>query len=139
MNCTLHRTTEGNAIGELVCNALGDECSIEFRGLDLNDVELDARVTSDLGDHLAKLVCLGTFTTNHDARAGSVNVDAELVTGAFDLDSADCRSLETLHHRIANLPVLGEVLLVITIAEPAALPIGAYAEAEAIRVDLLTH
>ena len=95
---TLHRPAERNAICKLICHALCHESCVELGGLDLNDVELDPRIAGDLGDHLAKFVSLSTFTTNHDARTGGVNIDAELVTGALDLDAADGCGLETLHN-----------------------------------------
>ena len=92
-----------------------------------------------LGDQRAQLVGLGAAAADHDAGAGGVDVDADLVAGALDLDPADRRRLELAHDRLADLPVLGEVLLVLALAEPAALPVGGDAEAEAVGVDLLTH
>ena len=97
LHCALHRPAERYAICELVCHALSHESCVELRGLDLNDVELNARIAGDLGDHLAKFVSLSTFTTNHDAGTGGVNIDAEFVTCALDLDAADGCGLETLH------------------------------------------
>jgi len=68
-----------------------------------------------------------------------VHVDAELVTGALDLDAADGGVLERGHEVLADLPVLGEVVLVLALAEPAALPVGGDTQTEAVRIDLLTH
>ena len=91
------------------------------------------------GDQRAQLVGLDATATDHDARAGGVDVDADLVARALDLDPADRRRLELLHDRLADLPVLGQVLLVLALAEPAALPVGDDAEAEPVGVDLLAH
>ena len=136
---TLHRPPEGDAVGELVGDTLGDQRGVELRRLDLHDVELDLVVAGDLGEPGAELVGLGAPTTDHDARAGGVDVDAELVTGALDLDAADRRIGQQTHDVVADLPVLGEVLLVVAIAEPAALPLGGDTEAEAVGVDFLAH
>ncbi len=112
---TLHGTTERDAVDQLIGDTLGDQCGVEFRRLDLHDVELDLLVAGDLGDHLAQLVGLCTTTTDHDARTGGVDVDAELVAGALDLDAADRGGFEQFHDRVTDLPVLGEVLLVVTL------------------------
>ena len=82
---------------------------------------------------------LGAAATDHDARTGGVNVDADLVAGALDLDTADSSRLELGHQRTTDLPVLGEVVLVLALAEPAALPVGGDTQPEAVRIDLLTQ
>ena len=74
-----------------------------------------------------------------DAGAGRVDVDADLVAGALDLDAADGGGLQLGHQGLADLPVLGEVVLVLALAEPAALPIGGDTETEPVRIDFLTH
>ncbi len=83
---TLHRPAEGDAAGELVGDALGDQRGVELGLLDLLDVELDLGVAGDLGEPGAEAVGLGATATDDDARAGGVDVDAEAVTGALDLD-----------------------------------------------------
>ena len=87
----LHGPTEGDAVDELVGNALSDQGGVEFRVLDLDDVELDLGITGDLGDELAEFVGLGAAATDDDAGASGVHVDTELVTSALDLDTADRR------------------------------------------------
>src|SRR6056297_2772845 len=135
----LHGPAEGDAVDELVGHTLGDQRCVEFGVLDLDDVELDLWVAGDLGDQLTDLVGLGAATSDHDARTGRVHVDTQLVTGALDLDATDRRRLETLHDLLADGPVLGEVVLVLTLGEPARLPVGGHSQAEAVRIDLLTH
>src|SRR5262249_1657648 len=130
---------EGDAVLQLVGDALRDEGGVELGSLDLDDVQLHLVVAGDLGEPGAQLVGLGATATDHDARTGGVDVDAELVTGALDLDAADRRVGEEPHDVLADLPVLRQVVLVLAVAEPAALPVGGDAQAEAVRVDLLTH
>src|SRR3954447_12590398 len=133
----LHGPAEGDAVGQLVGHTLGDQGGIELGVLDLDDVELDLWVAGDLGDQRAQLVGLGAAATDHDARAGGVDVDADLVTRALDLDAADRGGLHAPHDRLPDLPVLGEVILVLALGEPAALPVGGDAEPVPVRVDLL--
>ena len=85
----LHRPAEGDAVDQLVGDALGDQRGVELGALDLDDVQLHLRVAGDLGEQGAQLVGLGATATDDDAGAGRVDVDADLVTGALDLDAAD--------------------------------------------------
>ena len=85
----LHGPAEGDAVDQLVGDALGDQRRVELGALDLDDVELHLRVAGDLGEQGAQLVGLGATATDDDARAGGVDVDADLVAGALDLDAAD--------------------------------------------------
>ena len=87
----LHRSPEGNAVGELIGDTLGDQRSVELRALDLDNVQLHLRITGDVGDQRAQLVRLGTAAADDDARTGRVDVDADLVPSALDLDAADRR------------------------------------------------
>ena len=135
----LHGPAEGDAVGQLVGDALGDQGGVELGLLDLLDVQLHLGVAGDLGEPGAQLVGLGAAATDDDARPGGVDVDPHPVTGALDLDAADGRLREQLHDVVADLPVLGEVVDVLLVGEPAALPVGGDAEPEAVRIDLLTH
>ena len=85
----LHRPAEGDAVGQLVGDALGDQRGVELGALDLDDVQLHLGVAGDLGEQRAQLVGLGATATDDDARTGGVDVDADLVPCALDLDAAD--------------------------------------------------
>src|SRR5207244_3614187 len=98
--------------------------------LDLLDVELHLRVAGDLGEPSAEFVRLRAAAPDHDPRASGVDVDAHAVTRSLDLDPADRRLREELHDVLADPPVLGEVVRVLLLAEPAALPVGRDAEPE---------
>ena len=83
----------GHPTGELIGHTLSDERGVELGLLDLLDVELDLVVPGDLGEPGTEAVGLGAATADHDARTGGVDVDAEFVAGALDLDEA---ALETV-------------------------------------------
>src|SRR5215207_8816159 len=136
----LHRPPEGHAGRQLVGHALGDQRRVELGLLDLLDVELDLGIAGDLGQAGAQPVGLAASTADHDARAGRVDVDAQAVTGALDLDAADGRVRQLAHQVVAHLPVLDDVVAVgLAVGEPPRLPVGGDAEAKAVRVDLLAH
>jgi hypothetical protein len=115
----LHRAAEGHAAGELVGDTLRDERGVELGLVDLLDVEVDLRVAGDLEQTLAQAVGLGAPATDDDARARGVDVDAQAVTRALDLDPADGRAHELLLQVVADLPVLDEaVAVLLVLGEP---------------------
>src|SRR5690606_4475502 len=83
-----HRTTERHASRELLGDALCDELSVSLGVLDLEDVQLDL-LARELLEVAADALSLGATTTDHDARTGGVDVDADAVAGALDLDVRD--------------------------------------------------
>ena len=88
----------------------------------------------------AQAVGLGAAATDDDARTRGVDVDAQPVTGALDLDPAHHGAHELRPQVVADLPVLDEqVLVLLVLGEPPRLPVGGDAEAEPVRVDLLAH
>src|SRR4029079_19719389 len=135
----LHGPSEGDAVDQLIGDTLSDEGGDKFWALALDDVELHLRVAGEVGQQAAELVGLRTTTTDDDAGTCSVDVDAHLVTRALDLDATDRRALELGHQRSTDLPILGEIVLVLALGEPAALPIGRDPKPESVRVDLLAH
>src|SRR5262252_5690119 len=69
---------------------------------------------------------------------GRVDVDAQAVTCALDLDPADGGVGQLRHQVVADLPVLDDVLAVLaSVGEPPRLPVGGDAQPEPVRVDLL--
>ena len=136
---TLHRPAERDASGQLIGDALRDERGVELGLLDLLDVQLDLVVAGDLREPGTKAIGLGAAAADDDAGTSGVHVDAQPVTGALDLDAADRRVRHLRHEVVADLPVLDEVVGVLAVAEPPALPVGGDTEAEPVRVDLLAH
>src|SRR5690349_14666029 len=132
----LHRTTELHATGELLGNTLGDELSVDLGVLDLEDVQLDL-LAGELLELGAQAVGLGAAATDDDARASRVDVHADTVTGALDLDLGDAGPLHALGEQLADRDVFADVGLVQLVGVPTRLVVGRDAEAEAVRVDLL--
>src|SRR5262245_53516720 len=136
----LHGPAEGDPGRQLVGHALGDEGGVQLGLLDLLDVELHLGVAGDLGQPGPQAVGLGPTAPDDDARARGVHVDPQAVTGALDLDPADGGMGQLAHQEVADLPVLDDVVAVlVTVGEPAGLPVGGDTQPEAVRVDFLTH
>src|SRR5690606_20391689 len=111
--------------------------------LHLEDVQLDL-LAGELLEVGANTLGLGTATSDDDARASRVDVNANAVTGALDLDAADAGTVERLAQVMADLDVLGEVVsvtlpLLRRVREPARHVIGGDPEAEAVGMNLLAH
>ena len=85
-----HGTAERHPARELLGHALRDELRVDLGVLDLEDVELDL-LAGELLELAADPVGLGAATADHDARACGVDVHADPVAGALDLDAGRCR------------------------------------------------
>src|SRR6185369_15631723 len=133
-----HRAAEADPARQLLGHALRDELRVGLRRLHHEDVQLHL-LAGELLEVAADLVRLGALTTDDDARAGGVDVDADPVAGALDVHLGHTRALETLGHQLADLHVLGDVVLVQLVGVPARLPVRGNAEPEPGRVNLLTH
>src|SRR5919202_515599 len=143
LHALAHGAAEGDAARELLGDALGDQLRVDLGVAHLEDVQLDL-LARQLLELRADAVGLRAAAPDHDARAGGVDVDADPVPGALDLDAADARALHALRHELADGHVLLDVVAVALPAlgpgrEPPALVLGGDAEAEPVRVDLLPH
>src|SRR4029079_12349742 len=134
----LHGTAELDATGELLRDTLGDQLRVDLGLLDLEDVQLHL-LAGELLELAADAVGLGATATDHDARAGGVDVHPHPVTGALDLDLGDTGPLHPLGQELADRDVLTDVGLVQLVGVPPALVVGGDAETEPVRVDLLAH
>jgi hypothetical protein len=79
--------------GELLGDALRDELGVGLGVLHLEDVELDL-LAGQLLEVGADALGLGAAAADHDAGTGRVDVHADPVTGALDLDARDSRTVE---------------------------------------------
>src|SRR5690606_29110710 len=102
---------ESHASGELLGDALGDQLRLGLGVLHLEDVQLDL-LLGELLEVGADALGLGSTATDHDARAGGVNVDANTVTGALDLDASDAGAVERRLKHLADADVLSHVVAV---------------------------
>ena len=134
----LHGAAELHATGELLGNTLGDQLGVHLGVLDLEDVQLDL-LAGELLELAADAVGLGATTTDHDARTRGVDVHPDAVPGALDLDLGDAGPLHALGQQLADRDVLADVGLVQLVGVPTALVVRRDSEAEAVRVDFLTH
>ena len=134
----LHRATELHAAGELLGDALGDQLRVDLGLLDLEDVQLHL-LAGELLQLATQAVGLGAAATDDDAGAGGVDVHTDAVAGALDLDLGDAGALHALGQQATDRDVLTDVGLVELVGVPPALVVGGDAEAEPVRVDLLTH
>jgi hypothetical protein len=82
-----HRATERHAVAQLLGDALGDQLRVGLGVLDLEDVQLDL-LAGELLEVGADAVGLGAAAADDDAGTRGVDVDADAVTGALDLDAA---------------------------------------------------
>ena len=138
-----HGTTEGDAVGQLLGDALSDELGVQRGVLDFEDVELNL-LAGQLLQLGANALSLGATTTDHNARTGGVNVHADTVTGALDDDAGHACALEILAHFLTDLIVLENEVAVafaglVGVREPLGTVILGDAQAVAKRIDLLTH
>src|SRR5690606_12337204 len=74
-----------------------------------------------------------------DARPSGVDVDPDPVPGTFDVHLGDTGAVQAGGYHLTDLDVLGDVIGVQLVRVPARLPVAGDAEAEPVRVDLLTH
>ena len=118
-----HRPTEADPAGQLLGDALGDQLRVRLGVLHLEDVQLHL-LAGELLQLAADPVGLGALAADDDARPGGVDVDADPVPGALDVDLGDAGALQALGHHLADLDVLGDVVLVELVREPAGLPVG---------------
>ena len=80
---------------------------------------------------------LGSTTADDDAGTRRVDVDADAVTGALDLDLGDAGAVEARLQQVADLDVLGDVVGVALtglrrVGEPARHVVGGDPESEAV-------
>jgi hypothetical protein len=133
-----HGPPERHPAGQLLGHALGHELGVGLGALDLEDVQGDL-----LAGHLVQVgpdaVGLGAPAADDHARPRRVDVDPHPVAGALDLHPGDAGVAQVPLEVPADLDVLVQVLLVVLLAEPARLPVGGDTQAEAVRVDLLSH
>ncbi len=138
LHALAHGTTEGDAGGELLGDGLGHQLSVHLGVLDLEDVQLDL-LAGQLLQLATDAVGLGAAAADDDARAGGVDVNADAVAGALDLNLRDAGSLHALRHHATNGNVFLDVVLVQLVGVPTGLEVRGNAEPEPVRVYLLAH
>ncbi|MNS49371.1 hypothetical protein D3C72_819770 [compost metagenome] len=139
LNSTLHRTAESHAALELLSDRLSNEGCVNFRLTHFNDVEMGFGV-GHLGKLLAELFDVCALLADDQTRTSRVDRDAALLVRTLDDDLGDAGLLEFLDQVSPDLQVFMQKLAVFSgVSVPAAVPGTVDAEAEADRIDFLTH
>src|SRR5690606_8146623 len=92
----------------------------------------------------ADALSLGSAATDDDAGARRVDVDADPVAGALDLDAGHTGAVERLGEHAADAHILSDVVAVAltglgAVREPPRHVVGGDSEAEPVRIDFLSH
>src|SRR5690606_50533 len=111
---------------------------VRFGLLHFDDVQ-EHLVLGELLNLGLELLDAGALLADHDARAGGVNIDLDLVGRALDLDAGDPGAVELLLEEPAKLNVLMKKPAVVALGVPTAVPSAGNAQAETNRIDFLTH
>ena len=121
-------------LGDTLCHQL----RLGLGVLDLEDVQLNL-LAGQLLELGADAVGFGAAAADDDARTRGVDIHANAVTGALDLDLRDACALHAGGEELADRDVFLHVLRVLLVRVPARLPVGGDTETEAVRVDFLAH
>ena len=106
-----HCTTECDASAELLRDPLCHELGLGLGVLDLENIELDL-LARELLEVRANSLGLCASSTDHDARTGGVDVDANAVAGALDFDAGNAGTIERRLQQVADLDVFGDEVAV---------------------------
>ena len=92
-------------------NSLDDELRVDLSVLHLKDIELNL-LAGELFKLTANAIGFGSTTSNYNARAGSVDVNSDTVTCAFDVHLGDASALKALGHHLSDLHIFEHVVAV---------------------------
>src|SRR6516225_2637560 len=135
----LHRTAEHDALLELLGDRVGDQLGVDLGLAHFLDVDGHGHV-QQLGQRGLQVLDVLALLADHDARTCRVDRDAGVLGGALDQDARDRGILELGLQEFANLQVFGQHLAEIAVRRvPARRPRPGHGQAEAGRVDFLSH
>src|SRR5579862_317659 len=135
----LHGAAEHHAFLQLPGDRIGDELRIQFGLADLLDVHVHRHAHEAL-QRVAKALDVLALLADHHARTRRVDRDARVLRRTLDDDLAHGGVRELLLEVLADLDVLGEhPREVLGVRVPLRAPVSIHREAEAGRVDLLSH
>src|SRR5690606_10139864 len=138
-----HRASERHARTELLGDALRDKLSLSLRVLHLEDVELNL-LAGELLEVGADALRLGAAATDDDAGARGVNVNANPVAGALNLDAGHAGTVERVGEHAADAHILSNVVAVAlaglgAVGEPPRHVVGGDTQTEPVRIYFLSH
>src|SRR3972149_4119858 len=134
----LHGLLEGDATRQLLRDVGGHEDGVKLPLADLLDLERDL-ARGQAADLLAQGLDVRPALADDDARLGGMDGDRHVVDAALDLHAADARVGEPASDQLPDGDVLLEEGGVALPGIPLGVPRPRDAEAEAVRVDLVTH
>src|SRR5436190_1068581 len=135
----LHRAAQHDPLLELLGDRLRDQLRVDLGLADLLDVEADvpAHHAAQVGTQRLDVLAL---LADHDAGARAVDRDARVLRRALDRDARDRRVRELPLQVLADPDVLAERRLeVLGVRVPARRPVAGHRQAEAGRMDFLSH
>src|SRR5689334_21503705 len=136
----LDRAPEGHALLERLGDHLGHQLRLQLGALDLVQGQVAGDALGDLLQLLLELLDAHALAAHEHARTRGVDHHVDRLGGALDLDAQDARRTELLEDVVADLLVLQEELLEVLLAGvPARAPGLDDRDAEARRMDLLSH
>src|SRR5262249_52522555 len=135
----LHGAPERNAALELQRDVLGHQLGVDFRALDLHDIDVNL-----LAGHRAQLflelVDFRPFAPDNNAGTRRQNRNTATVGGALDQNLRHRRRFELLLQQIANLAVFGQQLAELFLARvPLRTPIAVDRDAQTDWISFLSH
>src|SRR5215475_2665872 len=134
----LHRPPEGDATLQLLRDVLRYQLGVDLRLADLEDVEMHL-AAGHLLQVVAQLLDVGALLADDDAGARRVNGDARLLGRPLDDDAADAGLRQALLQIVPQTQVLVQHAGIVLVGVPARIPGAVDADAQADRIDLLTH
>src|SRR5688572_23693704 len=134
----LHGAAERDAALQLLRDVVGDQLGVNLGLADLDDVEADFRARH-LGKVGAQLLDVGALLADDDARARGVDRDPRLLGRTLDHDPRHTRLSQTVGKVLLELQILMQQLGEIAVRVPARIPRPIDADAQADRIDLLSH
>lgn len=134
----LHGAAEGDTALELRGDVFADELGVRLGTTHLLDVDEELAL-GELLELGLELLDAGATLADKDTGARGVNHDLDLVRGALDLDIRDPRVRELLVDVRLELQVFVKPGSVVLILVPLGFPSRRDTEAEAVRVNFLSH
>jgi hypothetical protein len=122
LHSLLHRSTERDALLQLLRNAATHQICIELRLADLSDLQTHTLLGLPL-KHGSQLIDFLAALANDNTRFGCMNNHKNLVSsGALDANARNGRIRQLFVNEVTNLEILSQDIFIITLGIPARLP-----------------
>ena len=138
-DCLLHSTAERDSVFKLRSDALCNQLCVDVGILDLNNID-NNRATDHCFKLGAKLFDLDTAAADNHTGLCAVDeyANAHSITLDFELGSTCCLELllEVLSDLVVRYQGIAELFV---LCEPSGIPLLDHADAQAVRIYLLSH